>query len=98
LDFRQFLTQSNYGGRKSVAAEPPPEVTTILALKRPARWTGARERSSSSWGSLGEHDQMSLLRIDDTDIAFERLGCAGPVIIFESGLGTDMHGWEEVAG
>jgi pimeloyl-ACP methyl ester carboxylesterase len=40
---------------------------------------------------------MSLLRIDDTDIAFERLGCAGPVIIFESGLGTDMHGWEEVA-
>ena len=40
---------------------------------------------------------MSLLRIGDTEIAFERLGCAGPVIVFESGLGNDMRGWEAVA-
>jgi pimeloyl-ACP methyl ester carboxylesterase len=39
---------------------------------------------------------MSLLHIGDADIAFERLGCAGPVVVFESGLGTDMRGWVEV--
>jgi pimeloyl-ACP methyl ester carboxylesterase len=41
--------------------------------------------------------QMSLLPIGDTHIAFERLGYAGPVIVFESGLGNDMRGWEAVA-
>src|SRR4051794_18904366 len=40
---------------------------------------------------------MSLLYINDTQIAFERLGYAGPVIVFESGLGNDMRSWEEVA-
>lgn len=40
---------------------------------------------------------MSLLHIDNTQIAFERLGCAGPVIVFESGLGNDMWSWEKVA-
>jgi pimeloyl-ACP methyl ester carboxylesterase len=40
---------------------------------------------------------MSLLHIGDAHIAIERLGCAGPVIVFESGLGNDMRGWEEVA-
>jgi pimeloyl-ACP methyl ester carboxylesterase len=40
---------------------------------------------------------MSLLPIGDAEIAFERLGCAGPVIVFESGLGNDMRGWEAVA-
>jgi pimeloyl-ACP methyl ester carboxylesterase len=40
---------------------------------------------------------MSLLPIGDAEIAFERLGCAGPVIVFESGLGNDMQGWEAVA-
>ena len=32
-----------------------------------------------------------------TEIAFEKMGRAGPVIVFESGLGEDMRGWEEVA-
>jgi pimeloyl-ACP methyl ester carboxylesterase len=40
---------------------------------------------------------MSLLSVGNTEIAFERLGCAGPVIVFESGLGNDMRGWEAVA-
>jgi pimeloyl-ACP methyl ester carboxylesterase len=40
---------------------------------------------------------MRLLHIDNTKIALERLGCAGPVIVFESGLGNDMWGWEKVA-
>jgi pimeloyl-ACP methyl ester carboxylesterase len=40
---------------------------------------------------------MSLLHISNGDIAFEKLGCAGPVVVFESGLGNDMHGWEAVA-
>ena len=41
--------------------------------------------------------QMSLLPIGDTHIAFERLGHAGPVIVFKSGLGNDMGSWEAVA-
>ncbi|MBV8573580.1 MAG: alpha/beta fold hydrolase [Acetobacteraceae bacterium] len=40
---------------------------------------------------------MRRLRIADSEIAFETIGCSGPVIVFESGLGGDMHGWEEVA-
>ena len=40
---------------------------------------------------------MNLLPIGDAEIALERLGCAGPVIVFESGLGNDMSGWEKVA-
>jgi pimeloyl-ACP methyl ester carboxylesterase len=44
-----------------------------------------------------EPDQMSLLHIGGAPIAFERLGCAGPVIVFESGLGNDMRSWEAVA-
>ena len=40
---------------------------------------------------------MSLVHIGDADIAFERLGGAGPVIVFASGLGADMRDWEEVA-
>jgi pimeloyl-ACP methyl ester carboxylesterase len=40
---------------------------------------------------------MSRLRVGDAEIAFERLGCAGPVIVFESGLGEDMRCWEEMA-
>jgi pimeloyl-ACP methyl ester carboxylesterase len=40
---------------------------------------------------------MSLLHLGDTHIAFEKLGCVGPVVIFESGLGNDMRGWEGVA-
>jgi len=40
---------------------------------------------------------MSRLRVGSIEIAFERMGRAGPVIVFESGLGEDMRGWEEVA-
>jgi pimeloyl-ACP methyl ester carboxylesterase len=40
---------------------------------------------------------MNLLPIGDTEIAFERLGETGPVIVFESALGSDMHGWAAVA-
>jgi pimeloyl-ACP methyl ester carboxylesterase len=40
---------------------------------------------------------MSRLRIGGGEIAFERMGHAGPVIVFESGLGEDMRGWAEVA-
>ncbi|MBV8576747.1 MAG: alpha/beta hydrolase [Acetobacteraceae bacterium] len=40
---------------------------------------------------------MSLLHIGDADIALERLGCAGPVIVFEAGRGTDMRSWDDVA-
>ena len=40
---------------------------------------------------------MSLLHTGDAHIAFEKLGCVGPVVIFESGLGNDMRGWEGVA-
>jgi|GraSoiStandDraft_50_1057286.scaffolds.fasta_scaffold182620_2 pimeloyl-ACP methyl ester carboxylesterase len=40
---------------------------------------------------------MSRLRVGGTEIAFEKMGRAGPVIVFESGLGEDMRGWEEVA-
>jgi len=40
---------------------------------------------------------MSRLRLGKTEVAFERLGLAGPVIVFESGLGEDMRRWEEVA-
>jgi pimeloyl-ACP methyl ester carboxylesterase len=42
-------------------------------------------------------DQMSLLHIGNARIAIERLGCAGPVVVFEAGLRSDMCGWEEVA-
>ena len=40
---------------------------------------------------------MRLLHIDNIKIALEKLGCAGPVIVFKSGLGSDMSGWEQVA-
>src|SRR4051794_10456539 len=40
---------------------------------------------------------MSRLRLGEVEIAFERLGHTGPVIVFESGLGGDMRCWEEVA-
>ena len=40
---------------------------------------------------------MSRLRVGGAEIEFERMGRAGPVIVFESGLGEDMRGWEEVA-
>ena len=40
---------------------------------------------------------MSRMRIGETEIAFEKLGHAGPVIVFESGLGQDMRHWEAVA-
>jgi pimeloyl-ACP methyl ester carboxylesterase len=40
---------------------------------------------------------MNLLPIGDAEIALERLGCAGPVIVFESGLGNDMRSWKAVA-
>jgi len=40
---------------------------------------------------------MNLLSIGDAQIAFEKLGCAGPPIVFEAGLGSDMRGWESVA-
>jgi len=40
---------------------------------------------------------MSRVRVAGVEIAFERLGRAGPVIVFESGLGGDMRCWEEVA-
>jgi pimeloyl-ACP methyl ester carboxylesterase len=62
----------------------------------PLDWC-AGEISVLTGVALGEHDQMGLLRIGDADIALERLGCAGPVIVFEAGCGTDMHNWEEVA-
>jgi hypothetical protein len=35
---------------------------------------------------------MSLLHTGGGEIAFERLGCAGPVIVFESGLAGDERG------
>jgi pimeloyl-ACP methyl ester carboxylesterase len=40
---------------------------------------------------------MNLLPIGDAEIAVERLGDAGPVIVFEAGLGTEMQSWEAVA-
>src|SRR5438270_12533043 len=40
---------------------------------------------------------MSRLRVGGAEIEFERMGRAGPVIVFESGLGEDMRRWEEVA-
>jgi len=40
---------------------------------------------------------MSLLSVNNIEIAFERLGCTGPVIVFESGLGNDMRVWDAVA-
>jgi pimeloyl-ACP methyl ester carboxylesterase len=40
---------------------------------------------------------MRLLHVGNTKIALERLGCAGPVIVFESGLGNDMRSWKAVA-
>jgi pimeloyl-ACP methyl ester carboxylesterase len=40
---------------------------------------------------------MSRLHIGEVEVAFERLGQAGPVIVFESGLGEDMRRWEQVA-
>ena len=40
---------------------------------------------------------MSRIRIGETEIAFETLGDAGPVIVFELGLGEDMRHWEAVA-
>jgi pimeloyl-ACP methyl ester carboxylesterase len=39
---------------------------------------------------------MSRLRVGGAEIAFERMGRAGPVIVFESGLGEDMRRWKEV--
>jgi pimeloyl-ACP methyl ester carboxylesterase len=41
---------------------------------------------------------MDRLRLGETNIAFEKLGHTGPVIVFESGLGADMRCWEEVVG
>jgi pimeloyl-ACP methyl ester carboxylesterase len=40
---------------------------------------------------------MSRLHVGEVEVAFERLGQAGPVIVFESGLGEDMRRWEQVA-
>ena len=39
---------------------------------------------------------MSCLHLADTEIAFETLGHAGPVVVFEAGLGQDMECWERV--
>jgi pimeloyl-ACP methyl ester carboxylesterase len=40
--------------------------------------------------------QMSRLHLADTEIAFETLGHAGPVIVFEAGLGQGMECWARV--
>jgi len=40
---------------------------------------------------------MSRLHVGQVEVAFERLGQCGPVIVFESGLGEDMCRWEQVA-
>jgi pimeloyl-ACP methyl ester carboxylesterase len=47
---------------------------------------------------MESYAQMNLLHLGDADIAFERLGYAGPVIVFESGLGEDMQSWEDITG
>jgi pimeloyl-ACP methyl ester carboxylesterase len=39
---------------------------------------------------------MGLLQIGTVEIAFETLGYAGPVIVFESGLKGDMRSWDAV--
>jgi pimeloyl-ACP methyl ester carboxylesterase len=39
---------------------------------------------------------MSLIHVRNAEIAFETLGYAGPVIVFESGLGGDMRSWNAV--
>jgi pimeloyl-ACP methyl ester carboxylesterase len=58
---------------------------------------GATCASSGSIGFRSEAiAKLDLLQIGDIEIAFERLGRAGPVIVFESGLGNDMRSWEEV--
>jgi pimeloyl-ACP methyl ester carboxylesterase len=57
----------------------------------------ASDKIQADCVASGEPDQMSLLHIGDACIAIERLGCAGPVVVFEAGLGSDMCGWEEVA-
>src|SRR5947209_3365191 len=40
---------------------------------------------------------MTRLRMADSEIDVERLGHAGPVIVFEPGLGGDRRSWEKVA-
>jgi len=40
---------------------------------------------------------MSRLHVGEVEVAFERLGQVGPVIVFESGLGEDMRRWKQVA-
>ena len=39
---------------------------------------------------------MNLIRVGDAEIAFETLGYAGPVIVFESGLGGEMRSWDAI--
>lgn len=40
---------------------------------------------------------VRLQRVGNGLIAFETLGHAGPVVVFESGLDEDMRGWDQVA-
>jgi hypothetical protein len=40
---------------------------------------------------------MILSHIGDADIALERLGGTGPVIVFKAGRGTDTRSWDDVA-
>jgi pimeloyl-ACP methyl ester carboxylesterase len=40
---------------------------------------------------------MSRLHVGEVEVAFERLGQVGPVVVFESGLGEDLRRWEQVA-
>ena len=77
----------------------PPSATAVAAPASVCtiRLVGAPEISRTVRVLHGENNLMSRMRIGETEIAFEKLGHAGPVIVFESGLGQDMRHWEAVA-
>ena len=77
----------------------PPSATAVAALASVCtiRLVGAPEISRTVRVLHGENNLMSRVRIGDAEIAFEKLGHAGPVIVFELGLGQDMRDWEAVA-
>ena len=67
--------------------------TAVDALTRPHRMQGVGLSlvELTVRAGIREYGPMSRLRLSDTEIAFETLGGAGPVIVFEAGLGQDMR-------
>jgi pimeloyl-ACP methyl ester carboxylesterase len=74
-----------------------PSPTAVLLHPGFLLWIALLVLASLLLSAREAASEVLLKRVDGTDMAVEVLGQAGPVVVFESGLGQDMRSWDEVA-